>query len=93
MDLIGAKMIKFVKLVDYYQKKKPLKSTESKKQDFAIFEDAFNALINEELNQVINNKDITAIETCYILYKDNPGHYKKITKTIDPNNPNEYIIK
>ena len=86
-------MIKFIKIVDYYQRKKPLRSTESKKQEFAIFEDAFNALINEDLTQVINDKDITAIESCYIIYRDKPGHYVKITKTIDTNDPDNYIIK
>ena len=86
-------MIKFIKIVDYYQRKKPLRSTESKKQDFAIFDDAFNALINEDLTQVINDKDITAVESCYIIYKEKPGHYRKITKTIDENDPDNYIIK
>lgn len=86
-------MIKFIKIVDYYQKKKPLKSSTSKEVKFEIFEDAFDALTNEELNQVINIKDISAVESCYIIYKDRPNHYVKISKTIDENDPDNYIIK
>ena len=74
-------MIKFIKIVDYYQRKKPLRSTESKKQDFAIFDDALNAVINEDLTKVINDKDITKEEykipsnDTLIIYENDPDNY------------------